>query len=197
MSRRRSTCILYTIYSPAMPIKWRILVFGAWFFHEPWQFRWLGCTQNTHIGWYTVEPQKDWELRGSSILELLGWWFRIVFGRSAGSNKLYSCISQTCWKRSSMFDPLPNHFFSGMGCKKTLSTKKKTRKTTDVSMCANAACPFVTTWPLEVLKKLLEWRADLSRADSSGKRLVLWLWGVFVTIHVWQTDFFWILDWLQ
>ena len=66
-------------------------------------------------------------------------------------------------------------FFFGWGTRNLYPPKKKLDKQPMCQMCANAAWPFVTTWPLEVLKKLLEWRADLSRADSSGKRLVPWL----------------------
>lgn len=180
--------IIYN-YSPPMPIKLRILVFGAWFLHESWQFCWLGCTQNTHIGWYAVEPQNDWELRWTSILECLTDGFELFLDVLLVSQQTQSSgISQTCFpNRSSMFGPLKKTINSAncfltlyvfSWCKKTLSTKqlkfkKKNNECVNVCKCNMALRYNMAT---EVLKKLLEWRADLSRADASGKRLVPWPW---------------------
>ena len=147
-----------------------------------------------------MEPQNDWELRWTSILELLGWWFRIVFGRSARSNKLYSCISQTCWKRSSMFDPLSNHFFFGGVPENFIHQKNKLEKQPMCQCVQMQHGPSLQHghWGLEEALRV-ESRSFSCRfiRKTFGSLAVKVLLKVYsLPSHVWQTDFFGILDWL-
>lgn len=162
----------------------------------------MNLDNSAHIGWYTVEPRNDWELRWTSILELLGRWFRIVFdsfGRSAGSNKLYSCISQTCWKRSSMFDPLSNHFL-WVGCKKTLSTKNRIDKQPMCQCVQMQHGPSLQHghWGLEEALRV-ESRSFSCRfiRKTFGSLAVKVLLKVFSLPSMFDKQITWILDWLQ
>lgn len=73
-----------------------------------------------------------------------------------------------------MFDPLSNHFFLGGVQENFIHQKIKKKNNQCVNVCKYSMA-LRYNMATEVLKKLLEWRADLTHVDSSGKRLVPWL----------------------